>query len=575
MKWTTLRHNGLMFPEPYVPHNIPIQLNKSTIPISPLQEEFITYFVMLNDKYSKDDVLRKNFWKDWISLGPRNVFNEILNSPDPLSKLNLSAIQAHVDRTRAAKKEKASLLTKTEKQDIKDKKETIEEAYRWCWIDGKKEKIDNFRIEPPGIFIGRGCHPSMGRIKRRITPRHVTLNIDAQSPVPVFSMYGMSEPYGKVIHNQDVAWIASWHDAVANTTKYVYLSQESAIRGGNDCEKFDKARLLRKRIQKIRKINQENLLSSDEKTRQLATCCYLVDHLALRAGNEKGEDKADTVGVCSLRVEHITLYNDSVKLDFLGKDSIRYERKFKVEGVVLNCLNEFVSKHNNLPPRKRQKQMLFDLIDTRLLNKYLQEFMPCLTAKVFRTLNASNTMEKDLMRLPDRLLEPKVDPKEEAVRIESILLHYNQANAKVAHLCNHQKAVSANFDEGVKKMEDSINKKKEILKKHTNELAILQRERTDEKPLTEKQQKALKKKKQTLRERIKSVTQMISKQKLQVKSKKELKNISLSTSKVNYIDPRILVAFVKRTAIPMEKIFASKLQSKFRWAMEVGPDFKF
>lgn len=31
-------------------------------------------------------------------------------------------------------------------------------------------------------------------------------------------------------------------------------------------------------------------------TRQLATCLYFIDKLALRAGNEKGEEEADTVG---------------------------------------------------------------------------------------------------------------------------------------------------------------------------------------------------------------------------------------------------------------------------------------
>lgn len=28
----------------------------------------------------------------------------------------------------------------------------------------------------------------------------------------------------------------------------------------------------------------------------MATACYLIDKLALRVGNEKGEDEADTVG---------------------------------------------------------------------------------------------------------------------------------------------------------------------------------------------------------------------------------------------------------------------------------------
>jgi DNA topoisomerase-1 len=46
--------------------------------------------------------------------------------------------------------------------------------------------------------------------------------------------------------------------------------------------------------------------------------------LALRAGNEKDEDQADTVGACSLRVEHISLHEQKegkqcvVVFDFLG-----------------------------------------------------------------------------------------------------------------------------------------------------------------------------------------------------------------------------------------------------------------
>jgi len=57
---------------------------------------------------------------------------------------------------------------------------------------------------------------------------------------------------------------------------------------------------------------------------------FILFKLALRVGNEKDEDEADTVGCCSLRVEHIKLYDkietigeNIVEFDFLGKDSIR------------------------------------------------------------------------------------------------------------------------------------------------------------------------------------------------------------------------------------------------------------
>jgi DNA topoisomerase-1 len=64
-------------------------------------------------------------------------------------------------------------------------------------------------------------------------------------------------------------------------------------------------------------------------------CTYLIDRLALRVGNEKGDDEADTVGCCSLRVEHVKCEEDSkITLDFLGKDSMRYLNTVKVDPIV-------------------------------------------------------------------------------------------------------------------------------------------------------------------------------------------------------------------------------------------------
>lgn len=38
-------------------------------------------------------------------------------------------------------------------------------------------QVGNFRVEPPGLFRGRGDHPKMGQYKRRIYPRDITINI--------------------------------------------------------------------------------------------------------------------------------------------------------------------------------------------------------------------------------------------------------------------------------------------------------------------------------------------------------------------------------------------------------------
>ena len=69
---------------------------------------------------------------------------------------------------------------------------------------------------------------------------------------------------------------------------------------------------------------------------------YLIDQLALRAGNEKGEDEAETVGCCSLKYEHITLSPpNKVIFDFLGKDSIRFYNEVEVDPQVFKNLKIF------------------------------------------------------------------------------------------------------------------------------------------------------------------------------------------------------------------------------------------
>ena len=72
--------------------------------------------------------------------------------------------------------------------------------------------------------------------------------------------------------------------------------------------KYEKARELKKHIGKIREKYTEEFKSKEMRLRQRAVALYFIDKLALRAGNEKDEDQADTVGCCSLRVEHITLH---------------------------------------------------------------------------------------------------------------------------------------------------------------------------------------------------------------------------------------------------------------------------
>lgn len=50
---------------------------------------------------------------------------------------------------------------------IKAERDELEKPYLFATIDGRKEKVGNFRVEPPGLFRGRGEHPKKGRFKVR------------------------------------------------------------------------------------------------------------------------------------------------------------------------------------------------------------------------------------------------------------------------------------------------------------------------------------------------------------------------------------------------------------------------
>lgn len=82
------------------------------------------------------------------------------------------------------KSEARKQMTKEEKKKIKEANDAIMEEYGWAVMDGHKEKIGNFKTEPPGLFRGRGDHPKQGKIKRRVQPEDVTINIGKGSVVP-------------------------------------------------------------------------------------------------------------------------------------------------------------------------------------------------------------------------------------------------------------------------------------------------------------------------------------------------------------------------------------------------------
>lgn len=531
LKWRTFSHNGVLFPPEYEPHGIPIICEGQEVTLNPIAEEYATlYAKYLDTEYAKNGRFNRNFWKDWRKLLDKDTPIKSLDSCD------FSLIQKH-------------LLEKKEQRDLKKEKaerDEIEKPYLVAMVDEKEQKVGNFRIEPPGLFIGRGCNPLMGKIKRKVYPSDVVINIGKGEEIPKPMLYDKEAPDGdrykwkKVIHDRSVEWLAAWKDNVTRKMKYVWLADHSDFKSKSDQKKFDLARRLKKMIGKIREENHNQLKSLDLKERQIATALYFIENLALRVGNEKGEDAADTVGVTSLRVEHIDLSDHNViKLDFLGKDAIRYRQKVRVDEQVYRNLIEFTKG-------KTKDDQLFDQIASADINKYLQSFMDGLTAKVFRTYNASNLFQKELNKLSKKFGTVE----DEDQRIKLMLDGYISANAKVAILCNHQKNVNKSNNKQIENINNQIKKTRTLLRK----ARASKRKNSD---------------------RIKKLKDRLEILKNKKKMKIDTKNVSLGTSKINYIDPRISVAFIKKHNLPIDKIFNKSLQEKFRWAFDCDENFKF
>jgi DNA topoisomerase-1 len=446
-KWTTLEHNGVVFPPEYEPLPKHVKLVYDGVPVT-LQkdaEEVATFYgSMLNSEVNvTNPTFNQNFFEDFTAILDKTGHGKDKEGKTvkikKFEKCDFKPIFEWFDAERTKKK----ALPAAEKKALKAEKDEAEAAYMYCTWDGRKQKVGNFRVEPPGLFRGRGAHPKTGRVKKRVSPEQITINIGKEAKVP-------SAPAGhrwkEVKHDQEGTWLAMWQENINGAYKYVMLAANSDIKGQSDYKKFEKARELKKHIDRIRKDYQRELKSEKMADRQRATAIYLIDEFALRAGNEKGEDEADTVGCCSLKFQHVTLKPPNfVIFDFLGKDSIRFYDEVQVDAQVFKNLKIFKK------PPKGQDDDIFDRLTTSALNKHLTSYMPGLTAKVFRTYNASWTMARLLREMKSTGSIP------EKVK------DYNDANREVAILCNHKRTVAAGHAGSIEKMQEKVQDFRVIL----------------------------------------------------------------------------------------------------------------
>ena len=544
VKWNTLEHNGVAFPPEYQPRGISIAIHNEKLMLNRDQEELVHAWAKKKDThYIHDPIFQENFLADFKKLLP-----EKFKKMDSIQDIDFSEAFRLIDQEKKIRDEeiqKIRSLAREEKKRISLKKraerEKLKATYGKAIVDGVEVDIANWLVEPPGLFMGRGQHPLRGKWKPRVIPQDVTLNLGENAPVP-------EGTWQKIVHDHYSTWLATWMEKLTGKRKYVWLHDSATIRQSNDKEKYDKAKKLEKQIRKVQKEIINRMLNSQNiNQKKIATVCYLIFKLAMRVGDEKDPEEADTAGASTLRVEHIKFpQQDSktfIEFNFLGKDSVPWQKTLEVNSKDTRSLYE------NLLFFMKGKQIgsqIFDGITSEKVNTFLRSIdpknVPGLTAKVFRTYIATKTVK-------EALLNPPISVYRNSSEIEKIYVA-KMANLRAAMTSNHKKGVDPKNPASkrtLEKFETSIKKKQEAIESLNSQLEAKNwRTKLQKKRLEEK----------------------LDKLNIQLKLQKETSDYNLGTTLKNYIDPRVMAAWLRYIALDSKKIYTSTLQRKFKWIEE-------
>ena len=549
-KWTTLEHRGVAFPPNYQIRGLKITIAGERHPLSHEQEELVYSWSKKKDThYIKDPVFQANFLSDFKKLLPERFQNI-----SRLTEIDFSEAFALIDQEKMMKEaemERIRNLPKDEKKKIRLAKKSeidrLKGLYGKAIVDGVEVDVANWLVEPPGLFMGRGQHPLRGRWKPRVTPSDVILNLGEEAPVPEGNWKG-------VIHDHSSTWLATWIEKLTGRRKYVWLHDSSSLRQNSDREKYDKANRLERHINRVqREIINRMLKSRDVNQRKTSTVCYLIFKLAMRVGDEKDPEEADTVGASTLRVEHITFKEDKdggkqIEFNFLGKDSVPWQKTVKVTS------EDTIGLYNNLKTLihgKERTSQIFEGITSSKVNAFLRSIdsknLPGLTAKVFRTFITTNVVRETLAKPPFNRIDKMSS---EAEKIYAVKI----ANLNAAITCNHKKGIDPKNPASVKaiqKFNDSVAKKEETIEKLRSEL-------DSDRSKTESQ--------------VRRIKDRLERIELQLKLQKETRDYNLGTSLRNYIDPRVIAAWLLYVDLDWKKVYTATLQRKFRWVEEYDPE---
>jgi len=521
VRWKTLTHYGPYFGhlfEPYKHLRGSIKYDNTIYYLTPDEERVARYYASrrmnendpntkLTTFYTRDSTFNTNFWNDfqtYLTPEHKQIFKKMEN-------IDWTPLETVIQ------KEKEKETSEKEKRQKKVIRAEADRKYGYATINGYKEKVGNYAVEPAGLFLGRGLHPLRGKIKPNIIPEDITINTSGPVPKPP-----SGHKWKSVVNDPTSIWLSKWTDPVIGGVKYIQFAPQGLFKGQNDFLKYEAARKLARFITTVRETYMKDAVNGTPKLKQLATVLFFIDNFGIRVGNEKDQDEAETVGATTLESGHIELKPpDGIKLHFLGKDSILFSKELMIPETIFRNLEVFKQG-------KANSDQLFNLVDASDINEYLKQFDKSFSAKVFRTRLATSIMLDELSKL-------KVPKKATKKDVDHI---FKKANAKVAEVLNHTRNVPAGASKAIDKLKDKI-------KANTDKMKNAK---------TEKAKKKLK--------------EMNTKLRKDIKTKQETKGVAVTTSLTNYIDPRVVTQWMEKYGVPHGHVYSATLLKKFKWALD-------
>ena len=523
----SLKHNGIFVP-PYDYKGFSVKIQGQTVKLTPKSEQMAVAWTRkaLSTVSPPDNLFKKNFMKEFLGQlkkeNPQAAFldgysskylSNIDNSPRD-EEIDFIQVKNFIEQDKANKEAVTKETKKQQAEERKVKRLAFKEKFGYAEVDGQKLEIANWTSEPSCLFAGRGDHPQRGKWKDGPSEEDIILNLPPEMPKPAGNWKG-------IVWEPNKMYVAKWEDKLTGKIKYVWFSDTAFLKQNREKEKFQKAEMLGKQIGTIEKHILKNLDDKDDGRRKVATVSWLILVPNMRVGDEKDPDEADTVGAITLRKEHIKIEGDTIHFDFLGKDCVRWIKNVKAPPQVIKNIQKLMDDKN--------KEYLFQGIDSKKVSRFLSEKMPKLTAKVFRTWRCTKTVKEEL----DKSGVTKEDPdyrKNFAAKM---------ANFKVAEVANHKRKIPPTFDQRLAQKEANLK---------TLEAQL-------------QQKKAEGKKTEALETRI-------EKAKLDFELTKLTREYNLGTSLKSYIDPTAYVKWAKKVKFDIEKFYPKTLRNKFSWALQ-------